>query len=287
MDLYTKKQKQINRIKTRTLEQYPAIWTKIINQWKKPGLQDRAWLTFSANYLFRTKNVRWAIDPFTINARLSSSINLDFPRDLSNLSLVLLTHSHADHMDIGLIHALRESSIHWVVPSSILDKMIKAGVNTDLITVSQALVQIKFESISITPFDGLHFHKNKDGDLLGVPAKGYLVEQGRKRWLFPGDTRTYQPELLPSFGPVDAVFAHLWLGRASALENQAWQIDEFCQFHLAFKPKRIVITHLRELGRDAKDFWDVSHAKLVKSRFKDLSPETDISIALTGQWFDI
>jgi L-ascorbate metabolism protein UlaG (beta-lactamase superfamily) len=190
-------------------------------------------------------------------------------------------------MDIGLIHALRESSIHWVVPSSILDKMIKAGVNTDLITVSQALVQIKFESISITPFDGLHFHKNKNGDLLGVPAMGYLVEQGRKRWLFPGDTRTYQPELMPSFGPVDAVFAHLWLGRASALENQAWQINEFCQFHLAFRPKRIIITHLRELGRDANDFWDIPHAKLIKSRFKVLSPETDISIALTGQQVDI
>lgn len=50
MDLDTKKQKHINQINTRMLEQYPAIWSRIINQWKKPGSQDRAWLTYSANY---------------------------------------------------------------------------------------------------------------------------------------------------------------------------------------------------------------------------------------------
>ena len=169
------------------------IWSKIINQWQKPGSKDRAWLTYSANYLFRTKNVRWAIDPFTLKARLSTAGEVDISSDLANLSFVLLTHSHADHLDLGLIHALRETTIRWVVPFSILENVINTGINPDFITVPEPLVPIKFENISITPFDGLHFHKNKGGELLGVPAMGYLIEQGRKRWLFPGDTRNYQP----------------------------------------------------------------------------------------------
>ena len=193
MDLYSRKQKQINRIKTRIVETYPVIWSKIINQWQKPGSKDRAWLTYSANYLFRTKNVRWAIDPFTLKARLSTAGEVDISSDLANLSFVLLTHSHADHLDMGLIHALRETTIRWVVPFSILENVINTGINPDFITVPEPLVPIKFENISITPFDGLHFHKNKGDELLGVPAMGYLIEQGRKRWLFPGDTRNYQP----------------------------------------------------------------------------------------------
>ena len=79
----------------------------------------------------------------------------------------------------------------------------------------------------------------------------------------------------------------MWLGKAAALVKTALLLDKFCQFYLAFKPERIVITHLRELGRDANDFWDVSHAKIIKSRFKELSPETDITIGLIGQRFDI
>ena len=287
MDLYSKKQKEINRIKTRMLKNYPAIWSKIIRQFQKPGSKDRAWLTYSANYLFRTKNVRWAIDPFTLKARLSAAEDVDIASDLASLSFVLLTHNHADHLDLGLIHALRETSIHWVVPFPMLENVINSGIKPEFITVPEPSVPIKIENMVITPFDGLHFHKNKTGERLGVPATGYLVEQEQKRWLFPGDTRNFQSDLVPSFGPVDMVFAHLWLGKASALLNSGWLLDKFCQFYLALNPERITITHLSELGRDANDFWDVSHAKIIKTRFSELSPETDIAIGLIGQQFDL
>ncbi len=51
----------------------------------------------------------------------------------------------------------------------------------------------------------------------GVPATASLVEFNGKRWLFPGDTRNYHTGSLPSFGPVDGLVAHMWLGRGCAL----------------------------------------------------------------------
>ncbi len=241
MDLLTKKQRQINKYKNQAVEQYPAIWSKIIKQWQKPGSQDRAWLTYSANYLFRTKNVRWAIDPFSLKARISLCEAMDIVDDLSILSFVILTHRHADHLDLGLINELMDTSVQWIVPSTLFETVIRAGVKPDLIIVPAVLIPIELEDITITPFDGLHFHKNKNDELLGVPSLGYLVEQGKKRWLFPGDTRTYQPELLPSFGPVDTVFAHLWLGKSSALQKSEWQIDKFCRFFLNLTQKELLL----------------------------------------------
>jgi hypothetical protein len=45
---------------------------------------------------------------------------------------------------------------------------------------------------------------------------GYLLEFNGKRWLFPGDTRSYDASLLQSFGPLEGHFAHLWLSRTGA-----------------------------------------------------------------------
>ncbi|MCX6035958.1 MAG: hypothetical protein NTV38_13445, partial [Chloroflexi bacterium] len=98
------------------------------------------------------------------------------------------------------------------------------------------------------------------------------VEMGGKRWLFPGDTRTYDPAGLPDLGPVDVLFAHLWLGRAVALQSHPPLLELFCRFCLAFQPRRVILTHLEEWGRQASDFWDIEHAKMAVSVLKKGSP---------------
>jgi hypothetical protein len=60
------KQVGIDRRREEMLAGYPAIWDKLIAEWNSPGSEDRAWLMYSANYLFRTQGVRWAIDPLTL-----------------------------------------------------------------------------------------------------------------------------------------------------------------------------------------------------------------------------
>jgi hypothetical protein len=111
---------------------------------------------------------------------------------------------------------------------------------------------------------------------------GYLVEFGGKRWLFAGDTRTYDASLLPSFGPVDGLFAHVWLGRGCARQTKPALLDPFCRFLLDLQPCRIVLTHLQEFARSPQDYWDVSHARLACSRLHEMRPEVDAEFALMG-----
>ncbi len=202
MDRFAEKQRRIDRRRGEIRTRYPKLWSDMIAEWNMPGPEDRAWLTYSANYLFRTSNVCWAIDPLTLNWRIKETPKAHTARDLKNLSFVLLTHRHADHLDIGLLSALRHLPILWVVPEFILPMVIRrSGLPRRNMIVPHHLEPITLNGISILPFDGLHWENTPDGTKKDVPATGYLVEVKGRRWLFPGDTRTYDASQLPKLGP--------------------------------------------------------------------------------------
>jgi L-ascorbate metabolism protein UlaG (beta-lactamase superfamily) len=198
MDPFSEKQAQISRHRAEVSSRYPGLWSKIIAEWNSSGSEDRVWLTYSANYLFRTNNIRWAIDPLTLSWRIKDAPSVDAAQDLSCLSFVLLTHDHNDHLDIDLLSALRRLPITWVVPEFILSRAVRhTGLPRESIIVPSPLDVFELNGISILPFDGLHWETPPDGHLKGVPAMGYLIECNGRRWLFPGDTRTYNASRLP------------------------------------------------------------------------------------------
>jgi L-ascorbate metabolism protein UlaG (beta-lactamase superfamily) len=283
-DRFNKKQNQINQLRDEAVARYPSSWSKMIAEWNQPGTDDHAWLMYAANYLFRTNNVRWAMDPLTLNWRIKNAPKVDAAHDLSGLSFVLLTHRHNDHLDIDMLSALRYLPITWVVPEFILTEVVEqAGLPRKNIIVTTPLEPIELNGIRILPFDGLHWETTPDGSLKGVPATGYLIEFNGRRWLFPGDTRTYDTSQLPSTGPVDRLFAHLWLGRGCALMDDPPLLDAFCHFCLDLQPRRVILTHLNEFGRDAEDFWDESHTHAVRTRFREISAGAHMSQALMGE----
>ncbi len=180
----------------------------------------------------------------------------------------MLTHEHADHLDLDLICELKHLPILWVIPEPVL-KLIQDQIDLPQknLIVPRDLEPIEIQGIKITPFTGLHWQKLENTNSLhGVPSTGYLLEFKNKRWLFPGDTRTYDASQLPSFGPVDGLFAHLWLGRGGALMDEPPLLDAFCCFCVHLQPSRVIITHLNEFGRDANDFWDEEHAEKLCSK---------------------
>ncbi len=285
MDSPTDRQTLIDRRRDNMLALYPFIWNKLIAEWNTPGSQDRVWLMYSSNYLFHTNGVRWAIDPFTIKNRLPQAPWVDTARDLKNLNFVLLTHSHKDHLDSSLVRALSRLPIRWVVPESLLPQVQgEMGLSPDKILVPKPLQPFDLDGLRITAFEGLHWEVSAayPSGRRGVPATGYLIEQRENRWLFPGDTRNYDPLAIPDFGPVDVLFAHLWLGRAAATQSPPPLLDRFCQFCVALKPRRIILTHLDEWGRKAVDFWDLNHAGQVKAALTHLAPSLPVEIARMG-----
>jgi len=178
---------------------------------------------------------------------------------------------------------LRDLPITWIVPEFILSKVMKqAGLPREKIIIPSPLAPIELNGIHILPFDGLHWETTSDGTFRGVPAMGYLIEFNGRRWLFPGDTRNYDASKLPSLEPVDILFAHLWLGRGSALMEEPPLLDAFCRFFLDLNPRRLILTHLNEFGRDADDLWDDSHVQRVSSKFNELNPGMSVASAYTG-----
>jgi len=283
MDPAEQRQAEIEARRAQLIREYPVLWAKLIEEWLADSDEDRVWLTYAANYLFRTGGVGWAIDPFTLHARLAAAPVVDTARDLRGLSFVLLTHRHADHLDKDTIRTLRDHSIRWVVPEFMLATLKETGIPRLNILVPQLMQEFELDGVKILPFEGLHFNLAHDGEMHGVPEMGYRIEVNGQRWLFPGDTRDYNLAAMPDFGRVDAVFAHLWLGRREGMADRPALMDRFCNFHLSFRPSRIIITHLEELGRNARSYWNLSHYQRAAERFNQLEPDVRVDYMLTGQ----
>lgn len=283
-DQFTKKQIEIDQRLADVSSRYPELWSKLIADWNSSGADDRVWLTYSANYLFRTRDVRWAIDPLTLSWRIKTAPKVDVASDLRKLSFVLLTHRHHDHLDLDLLSALRHLPIKWIVPEFLLQVVIKnAGLPRQNIIVPVHLQPIELYGLKILPFNGSHWETTAAGTRKGVQAIDYLIEAHGKRWLFPGDVRKYDSSQLPNSSPVDFLFVHLWLGRGCALMEPPPLLDAFCQYCLDLKPRRIILTHLNEFGRDANDFWDQSHAQRICSRFQAIASGVPVLPAQVGE----
>jgi len=58
---------------------------------------------------------------------------MDIAHDLDGLSFVLLTHEHADHLDLGMVRALRTLPILWVIPEPLLAIVEPTGLSREKI----------------------------------------------------------------------------------------------------------------------------------------------------------
>jgi hypothetical protein len=262
---------------------YPGLFARIVSEWAAPVPGDRAWLLYAANYLLRTGGVRWALDPLSLRQRLPTAPEVD-PSALAALDYVVLTHRHADHLDLNLLRRLRDLPLRWIVPEFLLDPLQSLGLPPEKLILSRRLEPLALGGLTLTPFDGLHWEPAPgypDGQR-GVPALGYLAEFNGKRWLFPGDTRTYDATRLPAFGRLDGLFAHLWLGRSAALLEAPPFLDAFCRFCLDLQPGCLIITHLDEWGRPAAEQWTRTHARMAVDWFHAHAPGIPVHIAGMG-----
>jgi L-ascorbate metabolism protein UlaG (beta-lactamase superfamily) len=283
MDRFAEKQADLEAQKAAAARQYPHLWQHMVSEWSSSVTGDQVWLMYAANYLFHTAGVRWALDPLTLRQRIPSAPEVDIS-PLAALDYVVLTHRHADHLDLELLRRLQDFPVRWIVPEFLLASLKSFNLPGEKLIIPRPLEALQLGGLTLTPFTGLHYElaPNYPDGLRGPPAMGYLADFNSKRWLIPGDTRTYLAGQLPAFEAVDGLFAHLWLGRSCALQDEPPLSAAFCQFCLDLSPRRILLTHLDEFGRNANEYWDNKHAWKVKKFLQTGSPEVEISIAQMG-----
>lgn len=145
MEQLSDEQSRIDRRRREVSARYPQMISDLIAEWHSPDTEDRAWLLYSANYLFRTGGVRWAMDPLSLRHRIPEAPAVDLVRSLNPLDFVVLTHRHADHLDFDLLKAMRRLPIQWVIPDYILPQ-VQAEVD---IPLEQVIVLIFFSPLTL------------------------------------------------------------------------------------------------------------------------------------------
>lgn len=265
------------------LANYTKRWRSMIHGWQASRKNNAVWLMYAANYLFNTRGLMWAVDPVLLSNRVPEAPMLDVQKDLYDLDFILLTHAHIDHVDTALWLQLKTLPCHWIVPEH-METFFKgvAGVKETHYSVAVSGKKISIAGIGITPFDAPHFEHRATGGINYVDSTGYYIETADGTYLLPGDIRTYDPDYIRPFTDVSAVFAHVFLGRSAALDPNPPLVDAFVDFYLSNHPKKIVLTHLYELGREPRDCWLYSHAQNVANAFH--IADDSISISIPG-WF--
>lgn len=264
--------------------EYLGRWQDMLEAWRDPPRDCMVWLMYAANYLFATRGVRWALDPFR-PTRLLRDLPAAVPCEpLKDLAFVLLTHNHSDHCDWGLLAELSGTDALVVVPEHLLDVLVRqAPLPERQIVTARAGQPLVIRGIRVEPFGGWHWEERADGRRIGVDSTGYLVECDSRRWLFPGDVRSYSPDALRPFAPIDTLFAHVWLGRGCAEQDAPPLVDAFCDFMLGCAPRSVVLAHLYEFSRSSEDLWHQRHLEMIRQRWRARGLDTPLRVPAVGE----
>ena len=147
---------------------------------------------------------------------------------------------------MNLLTRLCDFPAQWIVPEFLYDLVRTIERPRRRAIFAKPMETLELGGLRLTPFEGNHWETSPGypGDRRGVPSMGYLAEFNDKRWLIPGDTRTYDSSKLPGFDRLNGLIAHLWLGRGQAMQAQPALVEDFCRYCLATQADRVVITHL-------------------------------------------
>ncbi len=248
---------------------------KAIRQELAEGAKDAFWLLHHASYLMRTGGELWLVDP-VLSADEHALADEQLAGVLGEVKAIFITHLHGDHYDPRFLKAMRETGAQVIMPDFLTDEQRKAAEEcAGSVRYVSPVETVEIGGLQASAFVSLH-RDMYGGELHGLDEYGFRVVTAGRIFLFPGDVRSY--DKAPPLEYADELFAHVWLGRRSALNFTQTDVDAFCRYFAASKARRIWLAHLYDFGREPSDMWTEEHACLVREGLRVYLPHTEICI---------
>lgn len=263
-------------------QNFEKYWHKIFTEYRNTNNEDCLWLAGPSSYVFSLCKTRFAVDLQIRRKCDFEALRPTLSSELSDLSFVLITHQHDDHMCIPLMRELKDTDIKWYIPE---------GVSEDLISASEIKKEniIKVRSgdvftvgdITVRAFFTPHVYS-------GIVEIGYELSTPHGKILMPADIRDYGYNGYPDFGEVDLCISHLWAGN-NALDEVRYMplIEDFANFFAKFSAKRYLLCHLYEIGREELYMWHDGHAELAIKKIKARLPLSVLEIPRLGEKYNL
>ena len=152
-------------------------------------------------------------------------------KDLDKPNILLITHTHHDHLDEKVVKFLQQKNTTILGPQSVIDQLGFGQVINNGETHINDLNNVTIEAIPMynTTKERLNFHKKGEGN-------GYIVTVNDKRIYISGDTEDI-PEMR-SLKNIDHAFICMNLPYTMTAEQAADAV-------LEFKPKNVYPYHYR------------------------------------------
>lgn len=227
----------------------------------------------TAAYLVKMGETRIAVDPSLWGLPVGADGRQALLDLLGTCDAVIVTHTHEDHFDRGLIAELCAD-----VPLYLPDFL---SCERENVIVTHDGASYRIGNMILHVFASAHSEIHADGSLGGVSEYGFAIEYGGAYTVFPTDVRTYE-KAHATFPHTKALIAHLWLGRAQGLnvhDNPC--AEKFCAFVESFGAERVFLSHLCDVRRAIRDIWTDVNAALVTDRLKNTA------LLRIGQWVDL
>ncbi len=237
-----------------------------------------------SSYLFSTNEYKWGMDISFQMIYEVAETPYRVREFLGGLDCIFITHSHEDHMEEETIRALIDTNIIWVVPSFLVEDMIRFDVRRELIVSVDAGDDISVGALRVRVTEGRHFRPDTKK---GIASVGYVISADNAPTIaFPGDVRDYgimkENEL-----NADHCFGHVWL-TDEALDPDKYipKAEEFAEFMLSNSRKSILLAHLYS-DRSEDKRWTLMHARIVREKIHKRSPETKVYVPRYGEVFEL
>ncbi|MBQ8606499.1 MAG: MBL fold metallo-hydrolase [Clostridia bacterium] len=245
---------------------------------------NKLWLAGPSSYVFSLNGTKFAVD---LQIRRESDLEAlrdSLDSDLSDISFVLITHQHGDHMCVPLINALKDADIKWFIPEGTrADYMERSGLSEDKIVRTKPGGKYNVNGIEINAF----FTPHAVGEQPFLQC-GYRISDGKKNVIIPGDIRDYDYCDYPKSSNIDLCVSHLWAGKDSMTPDKYMpMLEKFCKTSASFGAKRYFLCHLYEIGREESSLWRYVHAGIAMDMLYSLRPESIVEIPRLGESYNI